>query len=146
MLSRHQQFSLIANIKYKSVAAAQSSRNCTAPPDWQESTKVARISWNTTRSSLTSFCLRSEDQQSVTWYCNARASSHCLWGPIYTLSKHHSPSHMSASEHPLTRQLPERKKKSYDILEFPKKLEISTSPNTPFFVSKTKPHPLAFYL
>ena len=48
------------------------------------------------------------DQWSVTWHCNARVSSHCLWGSIYTLSKHHEPSQeWTPAGHPLTRQLPE---------------------------------------
>jgi hypothetical protein len=49
------------------------------------------------------------DQKSITSHSNARASSHCQWGYIYILSKHHMstqvftpvkwhmPSHVSAS-------------------------------------------------
>jgi hypothetical protein len=38
-----------------------------------------------------------EDQQSAERQTNARAASHCLWGYIPDLSKHHVPSHKTAS-------------------------------------------------
>ena len=63
----------------------------------------------------------SEDQRRPAKQCDARASSHCLWGSPYILSKHHSPSeafapakhhmpsYVSVSiKHSLTRQLPEK--------------------------------------
>jgi hypothetical protein len=51
-----------------------------------------------------------KDQLSVaTQCCNAKVTSNCLWGSIYTLSTHHTPSKVSVSaKHPLTRQLPEK--------------------------------------
>jgi hypothetical protein len=67
---------------------------------------------------------------------NARASFRCLRGSIYTLSKYHVPSQVSApGKRPLTRQLPEKLhmpskktasgKRSRATVEFPKKPGIS---------------------
>lgn len=124
-LSGSQQSSPIANSKHESAVPAPSSRNGKALPNWQESVEVARISWNTPRSSLVHFSLRSEDQRRVVKTSEALQSvamqEHPLWGYIYILSryhmapqasapaKRHMPSHMSAStKHPLTMQIPEK--------------------------------------
>lgn len=110
LLSGYQQSSPIA-AKHASATAARSGRNLNALQRQRESAEAARIHWNTTRSSLA--C------------SNARTSSCCLWGYIYTLSTHHTPSQASApAKHQtlfqktlsrntyitgsLTRQLPER--------------------------------------
>lgn len=69
------------------------------------SVEVARISWNTTRNSVTIFSLQLEDQQrsAKTSKCciasNERVSLLCLWDFTYTLSKHHV---LSQAKHPFT--------------------------------------------
>ena len=70
--------------------AAQSNRNCKAPPNRHKSTEVARISRNTTKPTKTR-----KDYWRALERSNASTSSYCLWGPIYILSKHHSPSQVS---------------------------------------------------
>ena len=111
-----------------------SSRKFKESTNWHKSVEVSGIHWNTMRSSLVHFSLWSEEQQNIAWPTktsgnqwgfaqrgNARASPHCLWGYIYILCKHHTPSqvstppkhhmpsHMSASaKHPVTRQFPEK--------------------------------------
>lgn len=66
-------------------------------------------------------------QQRPAKHGKARASSHCLWGTAYILSKHHAPSHVSASaKHHLTRCFASRKT-SHDTTQLLKKPKVSTS-------------------
>lgn len=93
-----------ANTKHESVAVAQSRRNLKALLNLNESVEAERSSWNTVRSSQTHSFLWSydkqkinEDQQSIAKWTNSRASSHCLSGYTYILSKHHVSSEASGA-------------------------------------------------
>lgn len=115
LFSGFQQSSPIESEKCESAPAAPSGRNHDALQNQQESAGAARVSWNTTSSLARS---------------NARTPSRCLWGYIYILSKHHTPSQVSApAKHQMISQKTASRKKQRDKAEFPKQPEMSTSSN-----------------
>lgn len=129
VLSGYYQPNSIVYTKHESAVTAQLIRNRNSVLNWQKSVVAARINWDTIIS-LASISRMWGPLKTREAYCsNARVTSHSLWGSIYILSKHHTPSQVCVFRKMSLELLQDNFQKyiTFDTIEWVNKPEIYTS-------------------